>query len=175
MATLWGTHSQTDRQTDKQTDSEKKGERKPGKVVSMKHDEKLYPLGAPVASLGDLQAIAHTGGWVYCPNAGKAILAANLPALTGGEPLKHFTAGGMKVLHPETRAHPRFLTPLKKGWQLVSDIIRQYSDIRPEAASLLNLAALCQRCHNRHDAAMRRAGRLLRRQKECLPGPCGEA
>ena len=25
-------------------------------------------------------------------------------------------------------------------------------DRRPEAASLLNLAALCQRCHNRHDA-----------------------
>ncbi len=24
-------------------------------------------------------------------------------------------------------------------------------DKRPEAASLLNLAALCQRCHNRHD------------------------
>lgn len=48
-------------------------------------------------------------------------------------------------------------------------------DHRPEAASLLNLAALCQRCHNRHDAAMRRAGRLSRRQKECLPGLCGEA
>ena len=43
-------------------------------------------------------------------------------------------------------------------------------DHRPEAASMLNLAALCQRCHNRHDAAMRRSGRLSRRQKECLPG-----
>lgn len=28
-------------------------------------------------------------------------------------------------------------------------------DHRPEAASLLNLAALCQRCHNRHDAKHR--------------------
>lgn len=37
-------------------------------------------------------------------------------------------------------------------------------DHRPEAASLLNLAALCQRCHNRHDNAMRRAGRRQRRQ-----------
>ena len=35
-------------------------------------------------------------------------------------------------------------------------------DHRPEAASLLNLAALCQRCHNRHDAAARRAGRVRR-------------
>ena len=43
-------------------------------------------------------------------------------------------------------------------------------DHRPEAASLLNLAALCQRCHYRHDAAMRRSGRLSRLQKECLPG-----
>ena len=36
-------------------------------------------------------------------------------------------------------------------------------DHRPEAASLLNLAALCQRCHNRHDSAMRRAGTRERR------------
>src|SRR5262245_47859595 len=34
-------------------------------------------------------------------------------------------------------------------------------DERPEAASLLNLAALCQRCHNRHDAP----GRLARRRE----------
>lgn len=32
-------------------------------------------------------------------------------------------------------------------------------DDRPEAASLFNLAALCQRCHNRHDAAARQARR----------------
>jgi hypothetical protein len=35
-------------------------------------------------------------------------------------------------------------------------------DHRPEAASLLNLAALCQRCHNRHDAPMRQATRRAR-------------
>ena len=35
-------------------------------------------------------------------------------------------------------------------------------DHRPEAASLLNLAALCQRCHNGHDAKMRQAGRKRR-------------
>lgn len=95
----------------------------------MNHDEKMYPLGAPVASLGDLQALAYAGGWVWSQNAGGTILAAKLLSMTGGELLKHFTAGGMKVWHPETRAHPRFLTPLKKGWQLVSDIIRKYSDM----------------------------------------------
>jgi 5-methylcytosine-specific restriction endonuclease McrA len=36
-------------------------------------------------------------------------------------------------------------------------------DHRPEAASLLNLAALCQRCHNTHDAKMRSEGRKQRR------------
>lgn len=39
----------------------------------------------------------------------------------------------------------------------------------PEAASLLNLAALCQRCHNRHDAKHRREGirkRLYEKQGE---------
>lgn len=36
-------------------------------------------------------------------------------------------------------------------------------DDRPEASSLLNLAALCQRCHNRHDNAARRAGTRQRR------------
>ena len=35
-------------------------------------------------------------------------------------------------------------------------------DRRPEAASLLNLAALCQRCHNRHDAKDRLQGRRNR-------------
>ena len=38
-------------------------------------------------------------------------------------------------------------------------------DHRPEAASLLNLAALCQRCHNRHDATLRQAGSRARRQR----------
>ena len=43
-------------------------------------------------------------------------------------------------------------------------------DMRPEAASLLNLAALCQRCHNRHDAKFRRENRRLARiDKRQLP------
>lgn len=42
-------------------------------------------------------------------------------------------------------------------------------DERPEAASLLNLAALCQRCHNRHDAAGRAA-----RRRERLAAERGE-
>lgn len=36
-------------------------------------------------------------------------------------------------------------------------------DHRPEAANLLNLAALCQLCHNRHDAKMRHQGTRERR------------
>ena len=39
-------------------------------------------------------------------------------------------------------------------------------DPNPEAASLLNLAALCQLCHNRHDAALRSRSRELRRELE---------
>lgn len=39
-------------------------------------------------------------------------------------------------------------------------------DHRPEAASLLNLAALCQKCHNAHDAKMRRDGRKQRAELE---------
>jgi hypothetical protein len=35
-------------------------------------------------------------------------------------------------------------------------------DHRPEAASLLNLAALCQLCHNRLDAPIRAANRRAR-------------
>ena len=37
-------------------------------------------------------------------------------------------------------------------------------DHRPEAASFLNLAALCQRCHNKHDAPMRRRNREARKR-----------
>lgn len=39
-------------------------------------------------------------------------------------------------------------------------------DKRPEACSLLNLAALCQRCHNRHDMPDRRRNRRDRLTKE---------
>lgn len=35
-------------------------------------------------------------------------------------------------------------------------------DDRPEASSLLNLAALCQKCHNGHDAKSRQARRRVR-------------
>jgi hypothetical protein len=38
-------------------------------------------------------------------------------------------------------------------------------DERPEAAGLLNLAALCQRCHNRHDAPGRAARRRARAER----------
>lgn len=44
-------------------------------------------------------------------------------------------------------------------------------DHRPEASSLLNLAALCQKCHNGHDAKMRRkniAARHLRESGQLL-------
>lgn len=39
-------------------------------------------------------------------------------------------------------------------------------DDRPEAASLLNLAALCQKCHNAHDAGARRERRKARLEAE---------
>lgn len=42
-------------------------------------------------------------------------------------------------------------------------------DDRPEASSLLNLAALCQRCHNRHDMARRQSDRRQRRWLERGP------
>ena len=37
-------------------------------------------------------------------------------------------------------------------------------DDRPEEASLLNLAAWCQRCHNGHDMKARRRGIIERRE-----------
>jgi hypothetical protein len=43
-------------------------------------------------------------------------------------------------------------------------------DDRPEAASLLNLAALCQLCHNRHDAKARRERRRVRTIQESGQG-----
>lgn len=43
-------------------------------------------------------------------------------------------------------------------------------DHRPEAASLLNLAALCQRCHNRHDAPLRR-----QRRRDRIKADSGQA
>jgi hypothetical protein len=39
-------------------------------------------------------------------------------------------------------------------------------DHRPEASNFLNLAALCQKCHNGHDAEMRRKNANKRRLTE---------
>lgn len=39
-------------------------------------------------------------------------------------------------------------------------------DDRPEAAGFLNLMALCQRCHNSHDAPMCRANAAITRDKK---------
>ncbi len=36
----------------------------------------------------------------------------------------------------------------------------------PECANFFNLAALCQRCHNRHDAPMRQKNRALNKKRE---------
>ena len=48
--------------------------------------------------------------------------------------------------------------------KLVVLTVAHVYDKRPEAAGLLNLAALCQRCHNRHDAADRAQGRRDRQR-----------
>ena len=47
------------------------------------------------------------------------------------------------------------------GSKVVLTVAHVYDD-RPEASSLLNLAALCQRCHNRHDCIARQQRRQER-------------
>ena len=49
------------------------------------------------------------------------------------------------------------------GSEVVLTVAHVY-DRRPENSSLLNLAALCQRCHNRYDARDRLANRRLRQR-----------
>lgn len=53
------------------------------------------------------------------------------------------------------------------GSRVVLTVAHVYDD-RPEASSLLNLAALCQKCHNGHDAASRRRG--IRERKRAALG-----
>jgi len=53
----------------------------------------------------------------------------------------------------------------KTGSKVVLTVAHVH-DHRPESASFLNLAALCQRCHNRHDAAMRRENRRERKRRD---------
>ncbi len=55
------------------------------------------------------------------------------------------------------------------GAKVVLTCAHVYDD-RPEAASLMNLAGLCQRCHNGHDAKSRAYRRALRRLGPMLPG-----
>lgn len=60
----------------------------------------------------------------------------------------------------------------KTGSIVVLTTAHVYDD-RPEASSLLNLAALCQRCHNRHDAIDRQRRRRERifRESGQIPLP----
>lgn len=48
-------------------------------------------------------------------------------------------------------------------------------DHRPEAASLLNLAALCQRCHLRHDAKLHADNARARRRAQLAVADLFEA
>lgn len=52
--------------------------------------------------------------------------------------------------------------PHPNTWSTVVLTTAHIFDERPEAASLLNLAALCQKCHNGHDAKGRRDRRRAR-------------
>jgi 5-methylcytosine-specific restriction endonuclease McrA len=86
---------------------------------------------------------------------------------------------------------PEMKARYPKDWKLRSRFIRHYRaknmcewcgcengkphlttahvyDHRPEAASFLNLAALCQKCHNRHDMKMRREG--MKKRAELASG-----
>lgn len=63
--------------------------------------------------------------------------------------------------------HGSLRLPAVKIIRIILTTAHVYDD-RPEAASLLNLAALCQRCHNRHDMKKRRAGTWQRR-RDALP------
>lgn len=60
------------------------------------------------------------------------------------------------------------------GSRVVLTVAHVY-DHSPEASGLLNLAALCQLCHNRHDAASRASGKRHRRDLSTgqLPLPFG--
>lgn len=53
------------------------------------------------------------------------------------------------------------------GAKVVLTVAHVHDD-RPEACSLDNLAALCQKCHNAHDAKARRAGTRQRRESAQL-------
>lgn len=68
--------------------------------------------------------------------------------------IRHFRAGNRCEWCSAVNGKPHPVT----GSKVVLTAAHVY-DHRPEASSLLNLAALCQRCHNRHDAKMRAANR----------------
>lgn len=51
------------------------------------------------------------------------------------------------------------------GSKVILTVAHVFDD-RPEASNLLNLAALCQKCHNGHDAVARQRRRRERLEKE---------
>lgn len=78
----------------------------------------------------------------------------------GGHKFVVWTCAGAPLLRP---------TNFVGGAQCVLTTAHVYDD-RPEACSLLNLAALCQHCHNGHDMKKRRQGTIERRRAQLAIG-----
>ena len=124
-----------------------------------------------------MQAVALAGLWVWSQRASKAILAADLLKEKGSTLADHFKFNLIVWYPPRTPAvpdGPKKGSAVAKGILTVEDLAEyreleivltcaHVHDHRPEAASLLNLAALCQRCHNRLDAKMRAEQRAVTR------------
>ena len=51
------------------------------------------------------------------------------------------------------------------GSKVILTVAHVYDD-RPEASDFLNLAALCQKCHNSHDSKSRLANRRANKERE---------
>ena len=75
--------------------------------------------------------------------------------------IRHYRAKNMCEWCGAENGQPHPIT----GSKVVLTTAHVY-DHRPENASFLNLAALCQKCHNGHDAEMRRKNRRERLRRE---------
>lgn len=155
----------------------------------MNHDEKKYPPGTPVASLGDLQAVALAGLWVWSQKASKTILAADLLEEKGSTLAEHFKFSLIVWYAPPTPAVSD--GPKKAGGGFadimpVSKLVKYHDDVaeavRPmrslndsdDAATIRRVFAECEKLREERADRLKNRIRALENDVANLKKGCIE-
>lgn len=137
-------------------------------------NRKRYPQNWPTIRKSILKRAGHCCEWCKLPNYAVGYrneTGAFVPA-TGNGPVDAIGRGrtwpnqAIPATYAEAREHADdFNFNDDRKWIVIVLTIAHVHDDSPENCDPLNLAALCQRCHNKHDAPARAKRRKEKRDQ----------